>query len=470
MARVLIIEDDPVVARILEQAVRALSHEPVAAATMGEGLRQAGAAAFDAMFLDLVLPDGNGLEALPSLRALPSRPEVIILTASGSSDSAETAIRNGAWDYLQKPISSKEIALILSRVVQYRQGLHQGPMAIKALKTERIVGSSPRMQSCLDLLAQAAASEAGVLLSGETGTGKELFARAVHENSVRAAGEFVVVDCASLPESLVAGILFGHEKGAFTGADKAREGLVKQADGGTLFLDEVGELPPALQKAFLRVLDEKKFRPLGSGREIGSDFRLIAATNRDLAEDCAGGAFREDLYYRLRAITIELPPLRERAGDAHAIVLAHLARLCEKNGLPTKGVAPDFLEAVAGYSWPGNVRELIHALERAIIDAYGDNLLFAKHLPLQIRIATAKSALEAPAGEPPAAFATETSMVVPYRTCRDRALATAERQYLRELMAAARGSLKEACRLSGLGRTRLHILLKKHDISRFGWN
>ncbi|MDA8164838.1 MAG: sigma-54 dependent transcriptional regulator [Desulfobacteraceae bacterium] len=469
MARVLIIDDDPVVARILVQAIRRLSHEAVAATTMAEGLRQAGAGETDAVFLDLVLPDGDGLEALPSLRALPSRPEVIILTATGSSDSAETAIRNGAWDYLQKPVAPKEIALILGRVVQYRQRLRQEPR-VKALKTGGIVGGSPRMLACFDLLAQAAASEAGVLLSGETGTGKELFARAIHENSRRAGGELVVVDCASLPESLVAGILFGHEKGAFTGADKAREGLIRQADGGTLFLDEVGELPPGLQKTFLRVLDERSFRPIGSRREAASDFRLIAATNRDLAAECARGAFREDLYYRLRAITIELPPLRERPGDIKAIVLAHLARLCEKNGLPTKGLAPDFLDAVAAYSWPGNVRELIHALERAIISASGDDLLFAKHLPLQIRIATAKSALETPAGKRPAAPAPGPSTLATFRVHRDQALQAAERQYLRELMAAARGSMKEACRLSGLGRTRLYTLLKKHDISRLGWS
>jgi two-component system NtrC family response regulator len=230
----------------------------------------------------------------------------------------------------------------------------------------------------------------------------------------------------------------------------------------------VGELTPGLQKAFLRVLDEHRFRPVGSGREVASDFRLVAATNRDLAGECARGAFREDLYYRLRAITIELPPLRERAGDVKAIVLAHLARLCEKNGLPTKGLAPDFLETVVGYSWPGNVRELIHALERAIVNAYDDNLLFAKHLPLQVRIATATSSLASPAGEQAGAIAREP--FIAYRAYRDRALAAAERQYLRELLAAARGSVKESCRLSGLGRTRLYTLLKKYDISRFGWN
>jgi two-component system, NtrC family, response regulator len=473
MARVLIIDDDPVICRILSNAVEQLSHQAFVAGNRRDGLRLAAGEAVEVVFLDVQLPDGSGLEILPRLRSFPSQPEVIILTADGKNDSAEIAIKNGAWDYLQKPISVKDIALTLGRVSQYRQSLRQAQQAIKSLKLSGIIGSSPQMRGCYDLLAQAANSEASVLITGETGTGKELFARAIHENSRRAAGEFVVVDCASLPATLVESVLFGHEKGAFTGADRAREGLVKLADGGTLFLDEVGELPPELQKTLLRVLEGRRFRPLGKDQEINSDFRLVAATNRDLPLECARGLFREDLLFRLRAITIELPPLRGRLEDIHQITLAYIARICGKYGIPIKGLSPDFLEALHGYEWHGNVRELINALERAIANSQGDSILIAKHLPMQVRIAAVQSALLlSPAGEPDLQKAgSMAGQPLPsFHDYRASVLAESEQHYLRKLMVVAKGSIKKACALSGLGRTRLYTLLRKHSISRLGWN
>ena len=314
MGNILIIDDDQMICETLADAVKGLGHEVSFALTLEDGLRQARKREYDVVFLDVRMPDGNGLQALPKLRETPSMPEIIIITGYGDVRGPELAIRNGAWDYIQKPSSKKEMLLPLIRALQYRQE-KKAKKAPMALNMSGIVGSNPLMLTCYDLLAQTAQSDVNVLLTGETGTGKELFARAIHQNSSRSAHNFVVVDCTVLPETLVESMLFGHEKGDFTGADKQQEGLIKQADKGTLFLDEVGELPRVVQKSFLRVLHERRFRPLGSKREIASDFRLLAATNRNLDQMVRQEQFRQDLLYRLRSLTIDLPPLRERKGD-----------------------------------------------------------------------------------------------------------------------------------------------------------
>lgn len=282
MAKVLIIDDDPVICDILYELVIRTGQTAVTEQTLRSGLERVKREDFDVVFLDVGMPDGNGLQTIGALRNSASNPEVIIITGAGDPDSAEMAIKNGAWDYLQKPISLNDITLTLTRVLQYRENLSASLVPTVVLKHDGILGSSEPMHECLKVLAQAAQNDANVLITGETGTGKELFARALHANSKRAKGNFVVVDCAALPESLKESALFGHAKGAFTGADNAAEGLVKQADGGTLFLDEVGELNPTLQKVFLRVLQERCFRPVGGKHEITSDFRLVAATNRNL--------------------------------------------------------------------------------------------------------------------------------------------------------------------------------------------
>ena len=390
MGYVLIIDDDEIFAKMLSALVKSLGHEATYALTLKDGLRVAATGRADVVFLDVRLPDGTGLEVLPKIREIPSPPEVIIITGAGDPDGAELAIKNGAWDYIEKLFSTERITLSLVRALEYREGKKaRKPVA---LKLEGIIGSGPKMRACFDLLAQAANSEANVLLYGETGTGKELFARAIHANSPRASRNFVVVDCAALPENLIESALFGHEKGAFTGADKAQIGLVKQADGGTLFLDEVGELPPVMQKAFLRVLQERRFRPLG-GREQESDFRLVAATNRDLPQMVKSGQFRKDLLFRLQAITFNLPPLRELRKDFREISLYHLDRLCQKYGLSPKGFSPDFFEALEAHNWPGNVRELINTLDKALAEARFDPVLFPRHLPLHIRVMVTRAAV-----------------------------------------------------------------------------
>ena len=319
-------------------------------------------------------------------------------------------------------------------------------------------------------------SDANVLITGETGVGKDLFAKVIHKNSKRAANNFVVVDCAALPETLVESTLFGHEKGAFTGANNAKIGLIKQADGGTLFLDEIGELSLVVQKKFLRALQEHKFLPVGSVVEIFSNFRLIAATNKDLDLMVREGTFRSDLIFRLKAMSIEVPPLRDRKGDIEEISIHHLNRLTQKYGIATKGFAPDFFDAIISYNWPGNVRELINTLEVTLNNALHEPIIYPRHLPEDIRIHWLKSSVgkkEAPLEieeEETRVTDTEYDQALPvFKEYRDQILARAEQDYLQRLIRQTRGNIKEACKLSGLSRTHLYILMKKHSISRLGW-
>jgi len=472
MANVLIIDDDRAMCGMLVELVKNMGHKAAAAHTLSQGVAAVAAGEFDVIFLDVLMPDGNGLEILPRIKSAASAPEVIIVTGAGTSDGAEVAIKNGAWDYLQKPLSPKKIILPLSRVFQYRDSMKKNIKPAVALKLRGIVGSSPALRASLDALARAANSDANVLITGETGTGKELFAKAIHANSVLDARQFIVVDCTALPETLIESSLFGHEKGAFTGADRARSGLIKSADGGSLFLDEIGELGPALQKKFLRVLQERKFRPVG-GEETESNFRLIAATNRNLEEMVAAGEFRNDLLYRLQSIVIELPPLRQRLEDIKELAVYHATRICERCGTETKGFSADFFQALVAYDWPGNVRELLNAMESAVSEAQQEPILFPKHLPTHIRIKLARAAVDSGRTssverEMAAAGETATSGMPSFREFRERILAEPEKKYFQELMTYSRGNITDACRISGLGRTWLYAVLKKHGILRTG--
>jgi two-component system, NtrC family, response regulator len=465
MAKVLIVDDDEIFCGMLSRVVGNLQHDAVSVSTIAEGLSEVACREYDVVFLDVRLPDGNGLEALSQFTGSASAPEVIIITGAGDPNGAELAIKSGAWDYIQKPSPLQNMTLPFMRALQYRREkqARSRVSSITALKREGIVGSSPQMLECLDVLARVAGTDANVLIAGETGTGKELFAAAVHANSLRANRPFVVVDCSTLPETLVEGMLFGHDRGAFTGADKARQGLIKQADGGTLFLDEVGELPLNVQKAFLRVLQERRFRPLGNKTEIESDFRLVAATNRDLQNLVALGRFRDDLLFRLKSFTVKLPPLRGRKEDITELTIHHLARLAQRYGVGLKGYSPDFQEALSVYPWPGNVRELFHALESAMAAARFEATFFPKHLPEEIRIHFTRATLSSCASESraPAPDRQQLSVLPLFKDFRDNL----EQQYLRELMSASGGSIKQACRISGLSRSYLYELLKHHGIT-----
>ncbi len=467
MINVLIIDDDQSMCRVLSNLLDKLGHYAVCEQTLDAGLNEAQSNPYDVVLLDVHLPDGSGLDILPKIRKTSSSPEVIIMTGFGDENGAEVAIKSGAWDYIQKTDSPQKIMLPLQRVIQYRDGLKKDQKSPVALNLDGIIGNSTPMKACFDLLAQAAGSDVNVLLAGETGTGKELFARAIHKNSERSEHSFVVVDCTALPDKLVESLLFGHKKGAFTGADETREGLVLQAHRGTLFLDEIGELPYSIQKVFLRVLQEQRFRPVGSKKEIKSDFRLIAATNRNLDQWVQAGRFRSDLLYRLRALIINLPPLREHPEDIGQMAIYHVTKLCERHQLAQKGFSPEFIETLSNYYWPGNVRELIKALEVAVAAAGPGQILFPKHLSEYIRIHATQTAVRKDL--PPEYISNKTAEskrpLPSLKEFRKTAASQTERQYMQELAALTRGDIKDACRISGLSRSRFYELIKEHDVS-----
>ncbi|MCE5280548.1 MAG: sigma-54 dependent transcriptional regulator [Deltaproteobacteria bacterium] len=460
MTRILIIDDDRIYADMLAEIVKDAGLLASMAFTLSAGLKEASAGDFTVILLDVNLPDGNGLTKIPQLRDLCPSAEIIIITAYGDRDCAELALDSGAWNYIQKTASVSEITLSLLRAVQYAEANRsRTSIAHPDVDPNGIIGRGGKLTLCIGRLSQAARSDANLLITGETGTGKELFARAVHRNSRRSAGPFITVDCASLTPTLVESQLFGHEKGAFTGADRKMDGMILQANGGTLFLDEVGELPLPIQKAFLRVLQEKHFRPVGGRQELESDFRTVAATNRDLEAMVNEGTFRSDLLYRLRSLAIELPPLREHPEDIPELALFYTAKLCSRYGIDVKGISPEFLESVATYPWPGNVRELVNSLESAIAAAFDEQTLYPKHLPTNIRLHAASGSYGRIDGEVPL------QSLPTLKNARESAALEAEGQYLRRLLLLVKGDIREGCSISGLSRPQLYALIRKHQLS-----
>lgn len=373
--RLLVVEDRESLRRML---VRALSGEGylVAAAS---GLAEARALfasgqGIDLVLSDLMLPDGSGLDVLALARARTPPPPVVVLTGFGSVAAAVAAMKLGAADFLEKPVDLERLFRLVAALVEEEER----PPVFAPPGASPIVGSHPLLRAALKALERVAPTESTVLLTGESGTGKELFARALHALSPRREGPFVPVNCAAIPETLVEAELFGHEKGAFTGADRRRPGRFELASGGTLLLDEVGELPLAVQAKVLRVLDDGRYERVGGSDTLTANVRLVAATNRDLARMVAAGEFRSDLLYRLEIFPIELPPLRARSSDI-ALVARHLAgEISARLKLPPFELAPDALALLAAEPWPGNVRQLANVLERAAILAPGERLSAAQ--------------------------------------------------------------------------------------------
>jgi len=461
MARILIIDDDPQVCETLQSLNFRLGHECLAAHTLKDGLEQLGRMEFDLVFLDVRLPDGNGLQALGQIRNQTSPPDVIVLTGQGDPEGAELAIQGGVWDYLVKPSPIKQIKETLNRALAYRREKKASGQTM-TLDLKDVVGESSVMRRCYERIAQAGGSDSTVLLTGETGTGKELLARSIHRNSLRSSRAFVVVDCASLTESLLESILFGHTKGSFTGAARDRVGLVKIADQGTLFLDEIGELPLSAQKTFLRVLQERRFRPVGSNQELESDFRLISATNRDLAAMVKSSEFRQDLYYRINTIQLHLPALREREDDVLILARYHIDKLCRQRNIPIKEMDPDLEGMLRRYEWPGNVRELFNTIEQAFVHSGAEKTVYAQHLPQAVRIRVARTILgqgREEAGPEEAQMEVEEALptLKDFKTSK-------EREYLLRLVGSHGKDIQKMLSVSGLSRSHLYAMLKKHDI------
>lgn len=478
MPKILVIDDDIEACETMVSLLTRLSYESNKAHNLQDGLHLAKHDEYDVIFLDVFLPDGNGLDILPNIMSLTNPPEVIILTGKGNPDGAELAIQGGVWDYLLKPTSVKDITLTLNRALKYRLE-KQGSTPQKKTSIEGIIGTSSSIKAIQKLAAKAAKSDSNVLLTGETGTGKELFASKIHDNSTRASGNFIVVDCTALTESLVESTLFGYLKGSFTGAQLDRQGLVKAADNGTLFLDEVGEMPLSIQKVFLRVLQERQFRPVGATKEQTSNFRLIAATNRDLDQMVEEGQFRSDLLFRIKTMRLHIPPLRQRKEDIIELSNYKTDLLCKEFGLKHKDFAGDFVDTLHGYDWPGNVRELFSIIERAVIDAGEETSLYAMHLPRSLRINVAKTQISQMTGSTDIEITEKLDPLVQnighdiFEDIFDRPLPplkqfknAAEKTYLGELIRQCDGNITKIMSISGLSRSHFYSLLKKYNLSQ----
>lgn len=373
--RVLIVEDDAAARTGLEQLLRNWGFIAESAADGEEALEKVTSFRPAIVISDLVMPRMDGLELLRTLQSQGADIITLLLTAQGTVDTAVEAMKEGAYDYLTKPVDLQRLKILLDKIVERQTTLRE----VKALRRQlreygqfgSLVGNSPEMRKLYNVVEQAAPTAASVLISGESGTGKELVAQTIHQLSPRNGFPFVAINCAAIPETLLESEIFGHEKGAFTGAHDRRQGCFELADRGTLFLDEIGEMTPATQVKLLRVLQERSFRRLGGRQEQSVDVRVIAATNIDPAEAVQKGKLREDLYYRLNVFALRLPPLRDRKDDLPLLIQAFIGEFNTRNQKAIAGVAPDAMRLLEQYGWPGNVRELRNVIERAIILAPG---------------------------------------------------------------------------------------------------
>lgn len=399
---------------------------------------------FDAVLMDVKMARMSGLEAFARISELKPALPVIIMTAYSSVDDAVDLIKRGAHDYLTKPLDFERLKLTLMRALDHHrvEERKREPRPEPGRLDTPIIGSSPEILELLDMISYVAPTEATVLITGESGTGKELVAETLHRNSDRTAQPFVKVNCAALAENLLESELFGHEKGAFTGADRQHDGTFVQADGGTLFLDEIGETSAAMQVKLLRVLQEGELQRVGGNQTISVDVRIIAATNRDLEEEVEQGRFREDLYYRLNVVTLEVPPLRERQGDVELLAERFIERFAEKNRRTVESVSRECIQHLTAYPWPGNVRELENAIERGVILMRGNHLT-EKSLPL---------ALQKHFQENPQAG-----------TAKPATLQEAEKVLIKQTLKETDGNKSEAARRLGITRKTLQNKLQKYS-------
>ena len=404
---------------------------------------------FDLVLMDIRMITVSGLEALSEIKAHNPAIPIIIMTAYSSVETAVEALKKGAYDYLTKPLDFDVLRLTMERAMDHTHLKEENRLLKESLgerfDRQNIIGNSPGMVRLFETIAQVAPSEATVLITGESGTGKELIAGAIHYNSERKMGPFVKVNCAALTETLLESELFGHEKGAFTGAHRRKEGQFSLADHGSLFLDEVSEMPLSMQVKLLRVIQEREFARVGGEEVIRVDVRLIAATNKDLAEEIAAGRFREDLFYRLNVVTLHMPPLRERRDDIPLLAQHFLKTFAEKNRKAIKGYTPRSMDHLLRYDWPGNVRELMNAVERMVVLSRAD-YVDESDLPPAIVEQVGAAPPQLPAQALPA----------------DLPLEEVEKASILQTLESAGGNKSEAARRLGITRRTLHKKLKKY--------
>jgi DNA-binding NtrC family response regulator len=446
---VLLVDDDGTFRTVLSSELERIGLAVERAGTGEEAIAAVAKREPDVVLLDLELPDRNGLDVLRVLRETHPAAQVVMLTGHGSIDTAIEAIRRGAFDYVAKPCPLDELEVRIQRALERRALLTRTSLLERALTpsdpTGAFLGDSPAFAAARELLSRVAPSDSSVLISGETGSGKEMAAKLLHARSPRHGRPFVVVECAALQEDLLQSELFGHERGAFTGADRAKPGLFEVANGGSIFLDEIGEVSPAAQVKLLRVLDASTFRRVGGTAELHVDVRVIAATNRDLTALVRQGLFREDLYYRLRTIAVEMPPLRARAGDVELLAGHFVRRLNARYGFE-KRIGAEAMALLHRHPWPGNVRELLHAVEAAAILCTGVEILPA-HLPGPIR------------GDGTTAAAPE-----PGSSGSLASLAELERQHIERVLGACGGRRAQAASTLGISERNLYRKLREFGL------
>lgn len=456
--RILILDDEADMARSCSRILESTDYQCFATTDPQEALRLLQSERHSLFITDLQMPGMDGMEVMKRARDVDPQMPIIILTGYASVETAVTAVKAGAFDFLSKSFSNDQLKLTVARALTKRRLELENSNLREQLQTtlgfENIIGKSVALRQVLELVRKAARSEANILILGESGTGKELIARAIHANSPRAAKPFVPVDCASLPETLLESELFGHEKGAFTGAIAAKTGLMETAHHGTLFLDELGELPLGLQVKLLRALQERQIRRVGGTRQIDVDVRIVCATNRDLNVLIAAGRFRADLYYRVNVIDIALPPLRERLGDIELLATHFMHKYAHSAGATVKGFEPEAMLALATYGWPGNVRELQNVVERACALAEGEAVTLGE-LPQHLR-----TPLQ-PVEQPPT---TEIEGKLTLKESKQRWINQLEVTYVADLLKAENGNVSQAARKAGVDRKTLHRLLNKHGM------
>jgi DNA-binding NtrC family response regulator len=462
-ATIVIVDDEPDMVENCARLLRRAGHRCLTATDPHRALVLVESDAPDLLLSDLQMPGMDGIELLRRAHDVDPSLPVIMITGFASIESAVAAVKEGAFDYLPKTFTADQLQVAVDRALRQRRlqaenrNLRDQVQATFGL--ENVIGRSAAMTRIFELVKKAARSDANILIGGESGTGKELIARAVHANSTRVSQPFIPVDCASLPEQLLESELFGHEKGAFTGAIRTKPGLIEMAHRGTVFLDEIGEMPLALQSKLLRAIQERQVRRVGATSLITVDVRVVSATNRDLREAAAHGQFREDLFYRINVIAITLPPLRERAGDVTLLAHAFLRKFGADR---ISSFEDDALAALEAYAWPGNVRELQNVVERACALADGD-VIKRRDLPEHVTARDSRPRAAAATGSEvdPGEAARQG---IPLMDARERWMAVLEAAYLRDVLDRHDGNISAAAKTAGVDRKTFHRLVSKHQI------
>ncbi len=452
-AKILVVDDEVKMRRVLQMMLEESGYQVGLAKDGEDALEKTKQAGFDLVITDMKMPGKDGLELLRDIRKIDEEMPVIVMTAYGTVPTAVGAMRAGAYDYILKPFDLEEMKAVVEKALAMEKLRRQSRYLQEELEAkyqfEDIIGKSAKMQEVFKLISQVAPTKSTVLISGESGTGKELIARAIHFHSPREKEPLIVVNCAALPETLLESELFGHVKGAFTGAHRDHRGKFGLADGGTIFLDEVGAMSLNLQAKLLRVLQEKEFERVGGTGSIPVDVRIIAATNQDLKKVIGEGTFREDLYYRLNVVPIHLPPLRERKDDIPLLAYHFLRRYSRELKKHIKEITPESLELMVSYDWPGNIRELENAIERAIVLGMGEHLS-ADTLPL-------------PLADGPVSKKTADNLS--YQEAKKEVLRLFEKKFFSRILSQARGNVSQAARLARLDRKNLYQKMKELNLN-----